>query len=151
MGRVRRRTSTKQRWITWWSAVCATGAEGTYRSCSRASQSAWRSPRPPHPQAHPIEKQVVIAQPCPMKLAHRPVQIAGQLGHRLRTYRFPGDRGHDRPTCRVEIPVKRHPDQQGNLFDTRPKALQPHRQKTLAPGAGTRKRIVPKRITKSRS
>jgi hypothetical protein len=55
--------------------------------------------RTPHPQTHPIQKQVgiVIGEPGGMELAHRLVQIPRQLGNRLRAHRFSGQRGHHPP------------------------------------------------------
>src|SRR5664279_2371647 len=47
-------------------------------------------------QAHAIEKQIdiVVAQPCLMKLAHRLVQIPRQLRYRLSAHRLSRDARH---------------------------------------------------------
>src|SRR5213594_4222783 len=73
------------------------------------------SRRSPHPQAHAIEKEIdiVIAQPRPMKLAHRFIQIPCQLRHRLRAYRLSGEgRHHPTHLPRADSTQECLPDQQ---------------------------------------
>src|ERR1700689_2879690 len=57
------------------------------------------SRRPPHPQAHPVQKSIdiAVAHPGLMKLPHRLVQTPRKLGHGLRTYRLARDGGPHPP------------------------------------------------------
>src|ERR1700719_207887 len=96
------------------------------------------SRRSPHPQTHPVQKQIdiVVAEPGLMKLAHRFIQIARQLRHRLRTYRLSRDgRHHPSYLPGRDASQKRLPDQQRNLLRPPLKSPQSHRQKALASGA----------------
>src|SRR5438309_1133850 len=96
------------------------------------------SRRPSHPQAHSVQKKVgvVVVQPRLMKLAYRFIQIPRQLRYRLRAYGLASDGGHHSPHLPGRDPAqKRFPDQQRNFFGPPLKSPQPHRQKTLFPGA----------------
>src|SRR5438445_5350797 len=96
------------------------------------------SRRPPHPQAHSVQKEidVVVTQPRLMKLAHRLVQIPRQLRHRLRAHRLSRDGGHyPSHLPGRDAAQKRLPDQQRDLFGTPLETSQAHRQKALLAGA----------------
>ena len=71
-----------------------------------------------------------------MKLAHRLVQIAGQIRHRLRAHRLASQRGHH-PSYLPgrDAAQKGFANQHRDLFRPPLKPFQPAGQKTLLPGA----------------
>src|SRR5207249_5843074 len=71
-----------------------------------------------------------------MKLAHRLVQIPGQLGDGLRAHRLPSNGGHYPSHLSGRDPAQKClPDQQRDLFGTPLETSQAHRQKALLAGA----------------
>lgn len=87
-----------------------------------------------------------------VKLLHPPVQTPAQRRHRLRTPLLAGEDGHHWAHLpRAATAQKRLPDQQPHFLGPPLKPLQPRRQEALPPVWAIRKRIVPNRVTKSRS
>src|SRR6266853_1340017 len=152
IGRVLRRTSTKQRSITLVVRSLRHRCRGKAKNDSNSGKScsSRRTTAPhavshqhlyplasrwtPHPQAHSIQEQVsiVIAQLGLVKLANRLVQIAGQFRDRLRAHHFAGQGGHYPPHLpRADPAQKCLPDQQRDLLRPPLKRLQTTGQKTL--------------------
>ena len=94
---------------------------------------------PAHLQADPVQEQVgpFVLQRRAMKLPHGMVQIASQVGDRLRADRLARQRSHHAAhLAGRDTAQKGLADQQGQLRSPALELLHPRRKKALAAGAG---------------